>query len=353
MKYQDNWDESFEYQEKKEQRKARAHARARDRSQFKKSDLEQRKRAVASYMHKEGILEGRVVAILPEGVVVDHQGKELFCWVRGAWKKDNLRTKNFLAVGDFVRFDSDRVIDSIKERRSILSRAEHFSRNTEQIIAVNIDQVLIMSSLSAPQLKPALIDRYIIAANKGNMIPVIVLNKLDLLHEEERPFLDHVVKLYRALQIAVFPISVITGEGIEALREMMKGKASVISGQSGVGKTALLNRLTGNAFRTGNVVARTLKGSHTTSTARLVPLREGGFCIDTPGIRSFGIWELGKEEIAAYFPEISLLGSQCRFPNCHHLEEPGCAVKEAVEKGQISSLRFASYCALMSERKSH
>ncbi len=142
-------------------------------------------------------------------------------------------------------------------------------------------------------------------------------------------------------------MSIETGEGIEDLKAAMHGKASVFSGQSGVGKSSLINLVTGSCLTTGLMVQSTGKGSHTTTTTQLVPLENGGFCIDTPGIKSFGIWDLKKEDVAAYFSEIFAMSSQCKYPDCTHGKEPQCAVKQAALEERISPLRFASYCALM------
>lgn len=349
MKHEE-WDEAFHYQERKEQRQNRKQARIKDRSQFKKSDLDQKRKRQPSLEHLDAnLLEGRVLAILPEGIVVNAQGKEHLCTLKGSLKQLNLRTKNLVAVGDFVLFNTEGSIEHVKERRSILSRADNLSRQKEQLIAVNIDQVLITCSLVLPPLKPSLIDRYIIAAQKGNMLPVIVVNKIDLLEEDMHSFFDLFVQTYRSLGIPVFAVSTKTREGLDALKEQMRGKASVISGQSGVGKTSLINEMIGVNLPTGDVIEQTLKGSHTTTAAKLLPLSDGGFCIDTPGIRSFGMWDLKKEEIESFFPEIFEIGLNCRFRGCRHLEEPGCAVKEALEEGKISPLRFDSYCALIAE----
>ena len=350
MKDRDDWDEAFRYQERKEQRKERRHARTKDQSQFKKTDLDQkRKRQAEVEAPIEGLKEGRVLAILPETILVASQGCEYNCTLKGALKQQTLRMKNLVAVGDFVFFTEDNVIEHVKERKSILSRADNLSRQKQQLIAVNIDQVLITCSIVFPPLKPALIDRYIIAAQKGNMRPILVINKIDLIEEQMRPFFDEFVQTYRSLGIGVFPVSTTTNEGIDALKNEMQGKASVISGQSGVGKTSLINAIMGYNLPTGEVIEQTMKGSHTTTSARLLPMIGGGFCIDTPGIRSFGMWDLQKDEIESYFPEIFEIGLNCKYPDCRHIQEPGCAVKLALEEGRISPLRFDSYCALMQE----
>jgi ribosome biogenesis GTPase len=357
-------EEEFYSKDKKASRKERKLASSKDRSKYKKSDQDQLKKKTVITPDEEfdHIKKGRVLAILPEGILVSSGREEYLCSLKGSLKQDKSRIKNLLAVGDFVRFEEkgilEGVIFNVEPRQSILSRADNLSRNKEQLIAVNIDQVLITTSVVLPPLKPYLVDRYIIAAQKGNMQPVIVINKVDLLDnppegisidiEEEKALLEEFVQAYRALNFLVIPVSSETKEGIEALKNAMHGKTSVFSGQSGVGKSSLINLITGSELDTGSIVQKTKKGSHTTTTTHLIPLEGEGFCIDTPGIKSFGLWDLKTEEISAYFPEIQALSAKCKFLDCSHLNEPDCAVQRAVEKNKISRLRFGSYCALMS-----
>jgi ribosome biogenesis GTPase len=282
--------------------------------------------------------------------------------LKGVLKREKMRSKNLIAVGDFVHFspqqDGEGSIVYIEERHSILSRADHLHRRKEQLIAVNIDQVLIVGSVVLPSLKPSLIDRYIIAARKGHMQPIIVINKIDLLKdplsgvdttdlEEERKAYDAFHEAYSTLGIPLHAVSTVTGEGMSDLKRSMRDKASVFSGQSGVGKSSLINALIGTTLAIGSIVAKTSKGSHTTSTAHLIPLEEGGFCIDTPGIKSFGLWDLDLEDVQAGYPDILSFAKECRFPNCRHMQEPDCAVKRAAEERKISSLRLASYHVLL------
>jgi ribosome biogenesis GTPase len=358
-------EEEFHSKDRKASRKERKQASARDRSKFKKSDQDQLKKK--SNLVEQAELDllklGRVLAILPEGILLSCEKVQYLCSLKGSLKQERNRTKNIVAVGDFVRFEEKAkeqgCIIKVEKRHSILSRADNLSRNKEQLIAVNIDQVMITASVVLPPLKPFLIDRYIIAAAKGNMKPIIVINKIDLLHfppdeidpkviEQERALYEEFLKAYQTLNFQMISISIKTAEGIEDLKEAMRGKTSVFSGQSGVGKSSLINLITGTSLATGSIVQKTRKGSHTTTKAQLVPLEGGGFCIDTPGIKSFGLWNLQPEDVAAYFPEILALRSSCKYPDCAHLNEPGCAVKKSVEENKISSLRFASYCALMS-----
>lgn len=335
-------------------------ASAKDRSQYKKTDRRKLAKQQPVKVDTSGMERGRVLSISPQGIAVEVSGSIVTCMLRGVMKKDKTQAKNLVTVGDFVFFErntaGEGVIAHVERRRTVLSRAENLSRRKEQLIAANIDQVIITVSVVAPALKPSLVDRYIIATQKGNMEPIVVVNKIDLLMDEEIDLLlreqqgelyHEFVKAYKAAGVPVFGISTVTGEGIEALKYAMTGKASVFSGQSGVGKSSLINAVTGTDLRVGKLVDRTNKGTHTTTTAQLLPLPFGGWCIDTPGIKSFGVWDLDKEEIEHYFPEIFTRGRQCRFPDCSHMTEEGCAVVAAVDADEISALRYDSYLSLM------
>lgn len=339
---------------RKENRKTRKRAIEQDRSKYKKTDLgkweKQQKEEMQKKLSSRNLHRGRVLAIHPESIAVEYAGKVYSCVLRGLLKREARRMKNLVTVGDFVLF-SEGVIALVEERRSFLARKEHLGGRKQQLIAANIDQVLITVSVADPPLKPSLIDRYIIAAYKGKMEPILVINKMDLLeeHPEERRLVLAFIELYRSLGLTVMGISAYTGEGMGALREQMRGKASVFSGQSGTGKSSIINELTGLDFMTGTIVKRTRKGAHTTTAAQLIPLAFGGWCIDTPGIRSFGVWDLTLEDLHAYFPEIEEEGRGCRYPNCSHSHEPECAVRQGVERGTISPLRYDSYLKLLDE----
>lgn len=355
------FEERFHEREKQDSRKERKLLTAKDRSKYKKSDQDQLKKREAP-TPDQNLLKGRVLSITIEGILVKSE-KELFvCSLRGALKKEKSQLKNLIAVGDFVLFakkgEKEGVISSIEERRSILSRADNLSRRKEQLIAVNIDQVYITLSVLFPPLKPFLVDRYIIAAEKGGMQPVIVVNKIDLL-ESCPPGVDPILwnlakeeytafkEVYSNLGFTFYEVSATSGKGLEQLKKSMHGKASVFSGQSGVGKSSLINALLGTEINVGELSIKTMKGSHTTTTTHLIPLEGEGFCIDTPGITSFGIWKLEPQEVRDYFPDIAQLAHGCKFPDCTHLNEPECAVQKGLETGEISPLRFASYSALM------
>lgn len=347
--------EEFE-ESRKEQRAARKMAAKKDRSKYKKTDQAKLKRLKQEEnerkLAKKGELQrGRVLAISPDGISVQVDEKVHLCTLAGALKKEVTRAKNLVTVGDFVLFERSGSIVHIEERHSVLSRQEHLRRRQKQLIAANIDQVLITVSVVSPPLKPSLVDRYIIATHKGNMEPVIVVNKTDLLEHgtEQSVLFDHFVEIYTALNIPVITLSASTGEGMEELKTQMQNKASVFSGQSGVGKSSLINQMTGLKLPVGEVIQKTRKGAHTTTTTHLIPLAFGGWCIDTPGIRSFGVWDLQKEDLTAYFPEIEAMSHGCKYPNCTHSHEPGCALEEALDKGEISAMRVDSYLKLLEE----
>lgn len=344
--------------DRKTSRMERKMASAKDRSKYKKTDREKHQKSKELHQNiklsKEELLKGRVLSITPQGFVVEYEGENYVCSLRGLLKKEKTQFKNLITVGDFVLFqkkdNKEGLIAHVEPRHSTLSRADNLSRRQEQLIAANIDQVLITVSVVNPEIKPFLVDRYIIAARKGNMEPVVLVNKVDLLAEatsEEKELFYLFIEAYKIAGLPVIPISVISGEGLEALRQVMKDKASVFSGQSGVGKSSLINAITNYDLKTGKIVEKTKKGSHTTTTAQLLPLEFGGWCIDTPGIKSFGIWDLKKEEVEQYFSEIFERGHQCKFPDCSHTHENDCAVLAAVERGEISPLRFASYQSLL------
>lgn len=351
-----NCDVEAEYlqEDRKQEKKQKKMADQTDRSKYKKTDLNKvQKKQVST----EGLLFGRVLSINPQGIVVDLDHHLFVCSLKGSLKQEKRKLKNLVTVGDLVYFeknsDNEGVISHIAERKSLLSRKDHLHQRNNQLIAANIDQVLITMSVVSPHLKPALIDRYIIAAQIGGMKPVIILNKIDLLkesgNESEAALFDEIVKIYPALGYTVIPISCKTGEGLDSLRSIMKDQISVFSGQSGTGKSSLIMEMASVDLAVGDIIKKTQKGMHTTTTASLLPLPFGGFCIDTPGIRSFGVWDLTKEQVEGYFEEILEAKHGCKYSNCTHIDEPGCAVQKAVEAGLISALRLESYQKLFRE----
>jgi ribosome biogenesis GTPase len=330
----------------------RKHAKANDRSQYKKTDQKKIKEVI-SEEERNALMRGRVLSIGSQEIIVDHEGKKYQCMLRGNLKKDRSKSKNLVTVGDYVLFEeigpTEGVIAMVEERQSTLSRADNLNQRKEQLIAANIDQVLITVSVVSPPLKPFLVDRFVIAAQKGNMRPVIVVNKIDLLPQEgsERELYDAFCKSWKEAGVAVVPVSAEKADGLDALKEIMAGKASVFSGQSGVGKSSLINAVTGLDLAVGDIVIHSQKGAHTTTSAQLLPLQFGGWVIDTPGIKSFGVWDLQRDELNHYFSDICAFSDGCKYPDCHHIHEKPCAVIDAVERGEISRLRYESYLYLI------
>jgi ribosome biogenesis GTPase len=345
MKDQFDAEEDFHAKENKELRKVRKILQTTDRSKYKKTD----EALIKNPELDDSLPRGRVIAITGEGSTVEIDGRKELCSLKGTLKKTKTKSKNLIAVGDYVRVVS-KVIVQVEPRFSTMSRTD-ISGKKEQLIATNVDQAIIAVSILEPPLKPALIDRYLIAAAKGNLSPILVINKIDLLHvsEEENERYQEFLAAYEPLGFPILTMSTKTGSGIEALKNLMKGKTSVICGQSGVGKSTLLNVAFQMERKTGEVSERNFKGTHTTTTAELIPLPGGGYCVDTPGIRSFGVWKLSKSEVTEHFTEIAAIGSTCHFQNCSHTTEPKCSVIKALEEGQIPMLRFESYCSLLDE----
>jgi len=360
-----DYEQHYFSQKNKESKKDKKLAQNKDRSKYKKTDRDKKVIPTLSALIQELPL-GRVISVTSEGMLVASEEKNYICSLRGSFKQEKTKHKNLVTVGDMVRFEildeKIGVIEAIEPRKSVLCRAENHSRHKQQLLAANIDQVFITTSPFLPSFKPTLIDRYVIMAQKGNMTPIVVINKWDLLsHPEEgaspemieaaKEFIELFIEGYKTLGVTVLCVSAEQGDGLEDLAKLMEGKTSVFSGQSGVGKTSLINKLSGLDLRTSDVRAQTQKGRHTTTSASLLPLAHGGYCVDTPGIKSFGLWEITLEELKDYFPDIQLFAKKCRFPDCKHIHEPDCAVIRAVEKGKLSPLRYESYLLLHEDLK--
>jgi ribosome biogenesis GTPase len=233
------------------------------------------------------------------------------------------------------------LIERVEPRRGVLTRA---SRRREHVLVANVDQLVIVMSLVEPGLKPHLIDRYIASASQGGLTPIVCLNKADLVDAD---LLQPLIGSYSQLGITAFLTSAVTGQGVEWLRRLLADRATVFSGQSGVGKSSLLNALQpGLGLRVREVSEVNQKGKHTTTTAQLIRLDGGGWVVDTPGLRQFQLWKTRPEEVEGYFVEFRPFVPLCEFPDCAHTHETGCAVKRAVERRQISERRYTSYLGL-------
>ncbi len=267
------------------------------------------------------------------------------CATRRLLKTLSTDQRNVLAAGDRVLFRPDRsgegIIERIEPRHGVLCRT---SRGRQQVLVTNVDQMLIISSAAEPQLKPHLIDRMLVTAEKSAIRPVICINKIDLTNPAD---LQPLVGVYGQLGYTVLLLSAANGFGVERLRRLLHRQQTVLLGQSGVGKSSLLNAVDPELqLRVAAVSAESEKGRHTTTSARLVPLAQGGYVIDTPGIRQFQLWDVIPAEVAGFFRDLRPYVSRCRFPDCTHQHEADCAVKHAVAEGRLDVRRYESFCQM-------
>ncbi len=241
------------------------------------------------------------------------------------------------------------VISYLQPRHSKFSRPKRGLEDMEQIVAANIDQMLIISSVTRPQFKMGLLDRFLIAAHQGSLQPFIILNKIDLDHDLD---LDRLKRIYNSIDILLLTTSVRDNTGLDGVKEILKEKHSVVLGQSGVGKSSLLNAVDPELnIKVGEISEYSQKGTHTTSSVEMYPLSFGGYVVDTPGLKYLGLWDIDAEDIRYLYPEINELSQNCKFRDCMHRTEPGCAVKEALERAEIFPERYESYLKIVEELK--
>lgn len=309
--------------------------------------------------------DGVVTAVRGAMVDVDADGVRVRCTVRRVLRSRLIDERVALAVGDCVRFapidargaenardeaEPEGVIEAVAPRRETLVR-QYGDR--VQVIAANVDQALILASVVDPPLRPHLLDRYLVAAHKGELRPVLCINKGDLvaeLDDDSRAELEDIEARYRDIGYTVVRSSAVSGEGVDAVREVLKDRTTVVVGMSGVGKSSLLNAVQpGLALKIGDIDDLG-RGRHTTTTAELLRLEFGGFVVDTPGIRQFELAHVDAVELEAYFPEFAERVRHCRFPNCRHLSEVDCAIRAAVEAGEIHPARYESYVRMLTQR---
>ena len=275
--------------------------------------------------------------------------------IKGNFRLRGIRSTNPVAVGDRVEIvcnaEGTAFITQIEDRRNYIVRKSQNLSKQSHIIAANVDQAFLMVTVSHPQTSTTFIDRFLASAEAYSVPVVLVFNKTDLLTPEERHYQQMMVTLYETVGYVCREVSAVQGDGIDGLRALLSDKVTVLSGNSGVGKSTLINALVpGVNLRTAEISDAHDAGMHTTTFSEMIELPAGGYLIDTPGIKGFGTFDMEPEEISSYFKEIFQTSQHCRFSNCTHTHEPGCAVIEAVENHYIAASRYQSYLSMLEDK---
>ena len=284
------------------------------------------------------------------GVLTD-DGQLLECKVKGNFRIKGIRSTNPVAVGDRVTVGEGNWIVAIEDRRNYIIRKSINLSKQSHILAANVDQALLVVTVVNPQTSTTFIDRFLASAEAYRVPVILVFNKTDLLDEDLRRYQEALVHLYQTIGYTCLQISATTGSGIDDIRSLLEGKITLLSGNSGVGKSTLINRLVPDAnLRTGEISDAHNTGQHTTTFSEMIPLESNGWVIDTPGIKGFGTFDMEPEELTSYFKEIFRFSKDCRFSNCTHTHEPGCAVLKALEDHYIAESRYQSYLSMLEDK---
>jgi ribosome biogenesis GTPase / thiamine phosphate phosphatase len=301
-------------------------------------------------------MEGVVLKTTGSWMTVETpDGKIYKCRLKGLFRIRGIKTTNPVAVGDKVKFslvdaENTGVINEILPRHNFIVRKATKLSKVSHIIAANIDQVCIVATIIQPRTSTGFIDRILVTAEAYHIPSSIVFNKIDLLDDDLKSYLNDFTSLYRDAGYPTLHVSALRGDNIEFFRELLRDKNSMIMGHSGVGKTALINAIEpGLKLKTGKLSEYHQKGLHTTTFAEMHRLSFGGYIVDTPGIKEFGLTDFNRAEIPERFPELRKYMHQCRFNNCSHIHEPGCAVISALERGEISLTRYESYRSMLTD----
>ena len=288
--------------------------------------------------------------------VLTDGGNAVDCKIKGNFRLKGIRSTNPVAVGDRVEIirnqEGTAFITSICDRRNYIIRKSSNLSKQSHIIAANVDQAFLIVTVDYPQTSTTFIDRFLASAEAYNVPVTIIFNKVDLFKGDEERYLDMMVNLYETVGYTCLKVSAETEEGLQQLLPLLEGKITLFSGNSGVGKSTLLNKIVPEAeLRTAEISDAHNTGMHTTTFSEMLSLGDGGWVIDTPGIKGFGTFNMEPEEICGYFKEIFRFSKDCRFSNCTHTHEPGCAVRQAVEDHYIAESRYASYLSMLDDKE--
>lgn len=288
--------------------------------------------------------------------VKNELGEMLSCRLKGKIRLDETNSTNPIAVGDIVELETDQddtQIVSVHKRKNYIVRESPKHKHAKHIVASNLDQAFLIVTIASPRTSSGFIDRFLVVAAAYDVPVVIVFNKLDLLNEKELAKQKELINIYKKIGYETLSISCLDEKDIKKVKTKLKGKTTLLSGHSGVGKSTLLNALNPNLdLRVGDISAKHDKGTHTTTFAEMIEVDDAKtLIIDTPGIKEFGIMGFELEEISAYFLEMRALVNECQFNNCMHIDEPKCAVKLAVAKGEIDAGRYDNYVKIVEDYK--
>ena len=283
--------------------------------------------------------------------VLTDDGQLIDCKVKGNFRIKGIRSTNPVAVGDGVTVNSEGWIVDIDDRRNYIIRKSINLSKQSHIIAANVDQALLVVTVNYPQTSTTFIDRFLASAEAYRVPVILVFNKSDLLSDDEARYQQMLITLYETIGYECRVISAETGEGVDVLKALLPDKITLLSGNSGVGKSTLINRLVPDAnLRTAEISDAHNAGQHTTTFSEMIPLEGGGWLIDTPGIKGFGTFDMEPDELTSYFKEIFHFSKDCRFSNCTHTHEPGCAVLKALEDHYIAPSRYQSYLSMLEDK---
>lgn len=289
-------------------------------------------------------------------LVKTNDGKQIECKIKGNFRLKGIRSTNPIAVGDWVQIavntEGTAFITEIEDRKNyIIRRSSNLSKQSH-IIAANLDQCMLVITVNYPETSTTFIDRFLASAEAYRVPVRLIFNKTDLYSEEEQRYLDALVNLYTHIGYPCYRISALNETGVEEIKRDLQGKVTLFSGHSGVGKSTLINAILPDLnVKTGAISAAHNKGMHTTTFSEMFPVEGEGYIIDTPGIKGFGTFDMEDEEVGHYFKEIFEFSANCKYGNCTHRHEPGCAVREAVENHYISESRYASYLNILEDKE--